>query len=180
MILNHVDAPVGVDLSRDVRLFFRLLRDVVTRDDTVQESFVDDFSLHLLGLILRLDEPNRVFHQLENFHFIMCGREVDARPNIVLHDSDDRILLLVQNKVSVFSFLLLTTQPHTETSLTAPVLSRLSRASASGLRYSSVPHRRFQTHRSGASADGGSKVYWHRHDWGRATFLQGRHHARPC
>ena len=112
MILNHVDAPVGVDLSRDVRLFFRLLRDVVTRDDTVQESFVDDFSLHLLGPILRLDEPNRVFHQLENFHFIMCGREVDARPNIVLHDLDDRILLLVQNHVSLFFFL---TSYHTAT-----------------------------------------------------------------
>ena len=112
MILNHVDAPVGVNLSRDVRLFFRLLRDVVTRDDTVQESFVDDFSLHLLGPILRLDEPNRVLHQLENFHFIMCGREVDARPNIVLHDSDDRILLLVQNHVSLFFFL---TSYHTAT-----------------------------------------------------------------
>jgi hypothetical protein len=109
IILDHVNAPVGLNLSREVRLFFRLLRDVVTRDDTAQESFVDDFFLHLLGPVLRFDEPDRVLHQRENFHFIMCGKLVDARPNIVLHDSENRILLLVQDKVSLSPLTLTTT-----------------------------------------------------------------------
>jgi hypothetical protein len=32
IILNHVNAPIGIHLPRDVPLFFRLLYDVIHRD----------------------------------------------------------------------------------------------------------------------------------------------------
>ncbi len=100
IILNHVNAPVGLHLPRDVRLFFHHLHDVITRDTTVHEAFVIDFSLHLLGNLLYFDEPDRVMHQQVDLPFIMSGQQVYARPDIALRDSKNHILLVQEDKVS--------------------------------------------------------------------------------
>ena len=56
VILENVNVPLDhdVELSKDIRTFFAYLHDTTQKK---QPSFVDDFTHHLLGDVLRLDEP---------------------------------------------------------------------------------------------------------------------------
>ncbi|KAH9175792.1 hypothetical protein EDB89DRAFT_1944284 [Lactarius sanguifluus] len=98
VILDHLSAPVGLQLPRDVRLFFRYLLGA-THVDTVCEELINDFSLHLLSGVLRFDEPDRIMNQRPDLHFVMSGKLVCAEPVIALRGSDDHHILLVQHKV---------------------------------------------------------------------------------
>jgi hypothetical protein len=109
IILNNVEAPVGTHLPRDVRLFFRLLRDAPRYDEAAQEIlFVDDFSLHLLGPLLHIDEPDRVLHQRDVLPFVVNRDRVDAKFEITLGDSKGRTVIIQENKVSSLLFLTIT------------------------------------------------------------------------
>jgi hypothetical protein len=108
IILNNVGAPVGPHLPRDVRLFFRLLRDAPRYDGAFQEIlFVDDFILHLLGPLLHIDEPDRVLHQRNVLPFVVNRDRVDAKFEITLGDSKGHIIIQ-ENKVSSLLFLTIT------------------------------------------------------------------------
>ncbi|OBZ66754.1 hypothetical protein A0H81_13222 [Grifola frondosa] len=58
------------------------------------QSAVDDFAMHLLGL-LGYDEPNRVLHQRLNIPFVVCGENVHAKPDICLLDQNDDYILVI-------------------------------------------------------------------------------------
>ncbi|KAJ7115539.1 hypothetical protein C8R43DRAFT_1113028 [Mycena crocata] len=61
------------------------------------ESAVDDFAAFLLGL-LDYDEPERVVHQRLEIGFMMCGKKVEAKPDVVIMDGGDYLLLVQQDK----------------------------------------------------------------------------------
>ncbi|KAJ7709498.1 hypothetical protein B0H17DRAFT_1190703 [Mycena rosella] len=48
--------------------------------------------------MLDYDEPERVVHQRLDIGFMMCGRKVDATPNMVIIEDEDYILLVQQDK----------------------------------------------------------------------------------
>ncbi|KAH9034192.1 hypothetical protein EDB85DRAFT_1022260 [Lactarius pseudohatsudake] len=99
IILNHLSAPVGLQLPRDVRLFFRYLLQVdATRVDAACEELqvINDFSLHLLSGVLRFDEPDRMMNQGPDLRFVMSGKLVCAEPVVALQGSDGYHILLVQ------------------------------------------------------------------------------------
>src|ERR1700761_9028227 len=67
IILNHVKAPLDAQLPCNLDVFFSYLRLPSPND----EEWVDDFSLHLLGQILRFNTAHRVMHQRPNLSFLM-------------------------------------------------------------------------------------------------------------
>ncbi|KAH9001842.1 hypothetical protein EDB86DRAFT_2801393 [Lactarius hatsudake] len=95
IILDHLSAPVGLQLPRDVRLFFRYLLDA-THVDTVCEELINDFSHHLLSGVLRFEEPDRMMNQRLDLRFVMSGKLVCAEPVIALRGSDGHHIPLVQ------------------------------------------------------------------------------------
>lgn len=49
--------------------------------------------------MLDYDEPERVIHQRLEIGFFMCGQTVKAKPDVVVMDEEDYILLVQEDKV---------------------------------------------------------------------------------
>lgn len=94
ILLDNRTRPPG-KISKQNRLFFRYLEHATNRlpFGLLTESAVDAFTAFLLGM-LDYDEPDRVVHQRLEIGFMMCGKNVDAKPNMVLMDDEDYILLV--------------------------------------------------------------------------------------
>jgi hypothetical protein len=101
ILLNNLKRP-SAPISKENRLFFRYLEDATSRfpSGPPAESAVDDFAAFLLRM-LDYDEPERVVHQRLEIGFMMCGQKVDAKPDVVIMDGDDYILLVQEDKVRV-------------------------------------------------------------------------------
>src|SRR5882762_4232220 len=99
ILLNNLQRPPGA-ISKDNRLFFWYLEDATRRFPLgpPTESAVDDFATFLLGM-LDYDEPERVVHQHLEIGFLMCGKRVDAKPDVAVMDEEDYILLVQEDKV---------------------------------------------------------------------------------
>jgi hypothetical protein len=94
-ILNNLQHPVGVPVSREDRRFFSLL-DAAMAIPPGEESAVDDFAAHLL-YILGYDEPDRVIRQHKDIPFYICGYHSLAKADVCVMDQTAQgILLLVQ------------------------------------------------------------------------------------
>jgi hypothetical protein len=99
VILQNVEVPSGPDvLPKDLRLFFRYLCDSA---DKSQQSCVDDFTHHLLGDLLRFDEPRGITRRRATFTFIMSGRRVNATANVSVSREDYLIMLVQRDRVSI-------------------------------------------------------------------------------
>ncbi|KAJ7790611.1 hypothetical protein B0H14DRAFT_2939062 [Mycena olivaceomarginata] len=98
ILLNNLKRP-SAQISKENRLFFRYLEDATSRfpSGPPAESAVDDFAAFLLRM-LDYDEPERVVHQRLEIGFMMCGQKVDAKPDVVIMDGDDYILLVQEDK----------------------------------------------------------------------------------
>ncbi|KAJ7508171.1 hypothetical protein B0H11DRAFT_1792850 [Mycena galericulata] len=98
VLLDNRTRPSG-PISKDNRLFFRYLEDATRRfpSGPPTESAVDDFAAFLLRL-LDYDEPERVVHQHLEIGFFMCGQKVDAKPDVVIMNEKDYILLVQEDK----------------------------------------------------------------------------------
>ncbi|OJA17480.1 hypothetical protein AZE42_03912 [Rhizopogon vesiculosus] len=72
ILLNNLQRPPGA-ISKDNRLFFRYLADILRFPLGPQgDSVIDDFTAFLLSM-LDYDEPERVVHQHLEIGFLMCG-----------------------------------------------------------------------------------------------------------
>jgi hypothetical protein len=49
--------------------------------------------------MLGYDEPERVIHQRKELSFIMCGMEVDAKPDVCVMSESEYLLLVQEDKV---------------------------------------------------------------------------------
>ncbi|KAJ7057881.1 hypothetical protein C8F01DRAFT_1151431 [Mycena amicta] len=97
IILNHCKRPPG-PISKQNRLFFRYLMDANSfLCGPSAETLVGDFAAFLFRM-LDYDEPERVVRQRPNIRFMMCGKYLDAEPDIVITDGDDFILLVQEDK----------------------------------------------------------------------------------
>jgi hypothetical protein len=54
IILNHINAPVGISLPRDLRLFFYYLHAVTTCVLQEKKAVMTDFSIQLMSQVLHL------------------------------------------------------------------------------------------------------------------------------
>ncbi|KAJ7457269.1 hypothetical protein B0H11DRAFT_2199785 [Mycena galericulata] len=97
IFLNNLKRPSG-QISKDNRLFFRYLEDATGSfpSGSPAESAVD-FVAFLLK-IMDYDEPERVVHQRQEIGFLMCGHKVNAKPDVVLMDDENYILLVQEAK----------------------------------------------------------------------------------
>ncbi|KAJ7934566.1 hypothetical protein B0H13DRAFT_1543786, partial [Mycena leptocephala] len=57
------------------------------------DSAADDFTAFLLRM-LDYDEPRGLVHQRKELDLIMCGRQVTAKPDVVIMNDQDYILLV--------------------------------------------------------------------------------------
>ncbi|KAJ7877296.1 hypothetical protein B0H13DRAFT_1631822 [Mycena leptocephala] len=96
--MSHETLPAG-PISKDDRRFVRHLRDVTHRFPVgpATENAVDDFSACLLQ-ILDYDEPDHIVHQRLEIGFFMGGQRVHAKPDVVITDDKDYILLVQEDK----------------------------------------------------------------------------------
>jgi hypothetical protein len=138
VILNHVNAPVGLSLPHDICLFFHYLHHVTTCKSGEQRAAMSDFSFQLMSRILKLDGSSRWIHRRDGLHFIMSGKRVGAVLGISMRDSESHILLVELERERV-SFPLLP-QPHIPDVYEEPICSKTSRASASSQGSSSIFH----------------------------------------
>lgn len=104
LILNNLD-DAGQNSPSAVNQFFGLLRCVPTGPDAqaVDESLTDDFAMFIMSCLL--DFPpglGIVAHRNQRRRFSMGGERVYATPDIELWASEERILLIQENKVRVF------------------------------------------------------------------------------
>ncbi|KAJ7036800.1 hypothetical protein C8F04DRAFT_465639 [Mycena alexandri] len=81
-------------ISKEDSLFFRYLRHATRRFAVgpATDSAVNDFTAFLLRM-LDYDEPN-VVHQRMELDLIMCGQQVTAKPDLVIMDDWDYLLLV--------------------------------------------------------------------------------------
>jgi hypothetical protein len=101
VILNHADAPAGLELSYGDSSFFRSLH----RTTIDLRGYRDwhDFSYCLLGPILQLETAGpygRILYQLPKFQFVMNQRRVYATPSASMHDLDGYFILLVETETT--------------------------------------------------------------------------------
>jgi len=92
VILLNERRPQG-PLVKDDRLFFHYMRDA----EKGEESLVDDFAAFILGMF-GYDEPERIIHQRKEISFIMCGMEVDAKPDVCVMSESEYLLLVQEDK----------------------------------------------------------------------------------
>ncbi|KAF8266449.1 hypothetical protein EI94DRAFT_1733002 [Lactarius quietus] len=85
IILNHVTAPVDLQLPRALETFFGYLHDTTLN----VEVWVDDFALHLLGSLLRLNNRGGPIHLRPELPFVMNGCRVLAVPNLAIYDNEN-------------------------------------------------------------------------------------------
>ena len=171
VILQNVDLPrdLTLELPYDLRFFFVYLRDSTDKD---QPSFVDDFTHHLLGSLLRFGDG--LARRRTTFPFIMSGRRVKAIANVSVRRGDYQVMLVQRDRVSLPLF------PCCRASLnTDKDISRSSRASASGLCSRGIFRGQRQAHCKGAGCNTFPKVHWDCHDWVGTLFLQDHHHTSP-
>ena len=105
VILENVNLPRDheVELSKDIRTFFAYLHDTTQKK---QPSFVDDFTHHLLGDVLRLDEPltdGGGARRRTPFPIIMNGQQVNVLANSVRR-KDYYIIVVQKAMVSIALF----------------------------------------------------------------------------
>ena len=93
VILTNERQPQG-PLTKVDRLFFRYMKDA----ETGEESLVDDFAAFVLGMF-GYDEPDRVIHRHKELSFIMCGTQVDAKPDLCVMSDSEYLLLVQEDKV---------------------------------------------------------------------------------
>jgi hypothetical protein len=93
VIIDNERRPQGT-LAKNDRLFFHYMKDAVKGE----ESLVDDFAAFLLGMF-GYDEPDRVIHQRKELSFIMCGKAVDAKPDVCVMTESEYLLLVQEDKV---------------------------------------------------------------------------------
>ena len=99
IILESVDEPSFSDeLPYDLRMFFVYLHDST---DKSQPAFVDNFTVHLLGRVLRFDQPRGITHPRATFSFIMSGRRVSAMADVALRRGDYQTILVQKDKVTL-------------------------------------------------------------------------------
>ncbi|KAF8217823.1 hypothetical protein K438DRAFT_1952684 [Mycena galopus ATCC 62051] len=103
ILLNNVERPPG-QISKDHRLFFRYLEDATNGflSGPAPESAVSDFAAFLLEM-MDYDEPECVVHRRQEIAFTMCGHKVDARPDVVIMNDQNYILLLQEDKCRLSS-----------------------------------------------------------------------------
>ena len=101
VILQNADVSPERDaeLPKDLRRFFTYLRETSQKD---QPSIVDDFTRHLLGDLLRFDEPLGVTRRRISFPFIMNGKPVNAVANVSVRRGEYYIILVQRSTVSIF------------------------------------------------------------------------------
>ena len=140
IILQNADVSPERDaeLPKDLRRFFAYLRETSQKD---QPSIVDDFTRHLLGDLLRFDEPLGVTRRRISFPFIMNGKPVNAVANVSVRRGEYYIILVQRSTVNISIF------PCCCASLnTYKEISRPSGASASGHCYRGIFQRQRQAH----------------------------------
>jgi hypothetical protein len=97
VILQNVDVPHDLELPYDLRLFFVYLHDST---DKSQPACVDTFTCHLLGRVLRLDQPRGLTRARATFSFIMSGRRVSAKADVSLRRGDYQTILVQRDRLS--------------------------------------------------------------------------------
>ncbi|KAJ7306836.1 hypothetical protein DFH08DRAFT_793238 [Mycena albidolilacea] len=82
-------------ISKDNSLFFRYLRHATRRFTLgpATDSAVNDFTAFLLRM-LDYDEPKGLVHQRMELDLMMCGQWVTAKPDVVIMNDQDYILLV--------------------------------------------------------------------------------------
>jgi hypothetical protein len=172
VILQNAEDPRDHDgLSQDVRRFYIYLHDSTKKD---QPSYVDDFTHHLLGDLLRFDKPRGITRIRLTLPFIMSGRRVNATASVSVSREDYQIMLVQSDRVSVLLF------PCCRASLnTDKDISRPSGASASGHCSRSIFSGQRQAHCKWARSNVFQNVHWDCHDWVGTLFLQDHHHTSP-
>ncbi|KAN0135885.1 hypothetical protein V8E53_006337, partial [Lactarius tabidus] len=99
VILQNAEDPRDHDgLSQDVRRFYIYLHDSTKKD---QPSYVDDFTHHLLGDLLRFDKPRGITRIRLTLPFIMSGRRVNATASVSVSREDYQIMLVQSDRVSI-------------------------------------------------------------------------------
>ena len=93
VILNNIDRPAN--FTKTDHQFFALLED--TSFTGSEESLVDDFVAFLLDL-MDYNNSERVIHCRKELGFVMCGQNVNAKPNVCMldHPGLGRCVLVVQ------------------------------------------------------------------------------------
>ncbi|KAJ6609533.1 hypothetical protein B0H10DRAFT_2193828 [Mycena sp. CBHHK59/15] len=94
VLIGNLTHPSGV-ISKDNSLFFRYLQHATRRFalGPATNSAVDDFTAFLLRM-LDYDEPKHLVHQRMELDLIMCGQQVTAKPDVVVMNDQDYILLV--------------------------------------------------------------------------------------
>ncbi|TDL13545.1 hypothetical protein BD410DRAFT_435547 [Rickenella mellea] len=92
VILANERRPEGPLVKCD-RLFFQYLKDA----ERGEESLVNDFAAFILGMF-EYDEPDRFIHRRKDLPFVMCGMDVDARPDVCVMSESEYLLLVQANK----------------------------------------------------------------------------------
>jgi hypothetical protein len=110
IILDNVDPPVGTHLPRNAHLFFRFLRNVFTSESPPGQiggpateedtSPIIVFSFHILRSLLQFTKPDRMMLSCNVVRFFVSTEEVKAKLDLALLDSDNRILLILEERVS--------------------------------------------------------------------------------
>ncbi|KAJ6465570.1 hypothetical protein DFH09DRAFT_957204, partial [Mycena vulgaris] len=89
--LAHPSEPI----SKDDSLFFRYMQHVTRRFPLgpATDRAIDDFAAFLLRM-LDYDEPKGLVHQRMELDLLMCGQQVTVKPDVVVMDERDYILLV--------------------------------------------------------------------------------------
>jgi hypothetical protein len=102
VLIENVTHPSDA-ISKDNSLFFRYLRHATRRFTLgpATDSAVNDFTAFLLRM-LDYDEPKGLVHQRMELDLMMCGQWVTAKPDVVIMNDQDYILL-VQVRIHLIS-----------------------------------------------------------------------------
>ncbi|KAJ7775618.1 hypothetical protein DFH07DRAFT_799221 [Mycena maculata] len=94
VLMSNETLPAGL-ISKDDRRFFGYLRDVTHRFPLgpATDSAVDDLTAFLLRM-LDYDEPRGLVHQRMELDLTMCSQRVTAKPDVVIMNDQDYILLV--------------------------------------------------------------------------------------
>jgi hypothetical protein len=97
----NISPELALLLPEDLCLFFIYLHDAT---DKHQPAWVDDFTHHLLGRVMRFGGQGGLAHRRIPFPFIMSGRRVKAIANVSVRRGDYQIMLVQRDRVSVLPF----------------------------------------------------------------------------
>jgi hypothetical protein len=95
ILINEAYPPNGIADKDDRKFFFYLEEAMGVSTVPLEESAVDDFAAHVLGL-LGFDLADRFIRQRKDIPLFICGGQTHAKTDVCVVDRNLGILLLVQ------------------------------------------------------------------------------------